>query len=187
MRILCGLAIAILVSGTLSAQHHGGSSSGHSGAAWSGSRWNGSHSSTRFSNAAGVATVPFVYPVVDPDIAPPASEAYADSYQPAPDTTGVSDSYGSQYSAAAEPPPHGVIIDMEDLDAAAAPEQAHYYIALKDHHIYLAVAYWVEGATLHYFLPGNTHNQVSLSLVDYALTKRLNRESGIEVRLPTAK
>ena len=34
---------------------------------------------------------------------------------------------------------------------------------------------------LHYL---NTHNQVSLSLVDYDLTKRLNRESGVEVRLP---
>jgi hypothetical protein len=42
----------------------------------------------------------------------------------------------------------------------------------------------VEGDTLHYFLPGNTHNQVSLSLVDYDLTQRLNRESDAEVRLP---
>jgi hypothetical protein len=37
---------------------------------------------------------------------------------------------------------------------------------------------------LHYFLPGNTHNQVSLSMVDRDLMDRLNRESGAVVRLP---
>jgi len=49
------------------------------------------------------------------------------------------------------------------------------------------VAYWVDGDTLHYFLPGNTHNQVSLALVDRDLTQRLNRESGVEVHLPVGK
>ena len=59
-----------------------------------------------------------------------------------------------------------------------------YLIALKDHSIYSAVAYWVEGDTLHYFTSGNNHNQASLSLVDRELTERLNREKGTEVRLP---
>lgn len=187
MRILCGLAIAVLVSGTLAAQHRDGSSSGHSGAATSGERWSGDRSSSRFSHAAPMVMVPYVYPVVDPDNAPPAGQPYTESYQPPTGAASVSGSYGSQHSTPAEPPPHGVIIDFENFDAAARPEPAHYYIALKDHHIYLAVAYWVEGNTLHYFLAGNTHNQVSLSLVDYDLTRRLNRESGTEVRLPAAK
>ena len=182
MRLLCGFAVAALVSGSLAAQHHDGWSSSHTGAASGHS--SGPRSFTRFSGASRRATVPFVYPVVDPDYAPPAEQAYADSCQPAP---AVSDSYAAQPAAAPEPTPHGVIIDFADLDVAATPEPAHYYIALKDHHIYLAVAFWVEGETLHYFLPGNTHNQVSLSLVDYALTERLNRESGTEVRLPAQK
>jgi hypothetical protein len=59
-----------------------------------------------------------------------------------------------------------------------------YLIALKDHTIYSAVAYWVDGDTLHYFTSGNNHNQVSLTLVDRELTDRLNREKGTEVRLP---
>jgi hypothetical protein len=59
-----------------------------------------------------------------------------------------------------------------------------YLIAFKDHTIYSAVAYWVDGETLHYFTAGNNHNQVSLSLVDRALTERLNKEKGTEVRLP---
>ncbi len=66
----------------------------------------------------------------------------------------------------------------------APPEPQHYLIAFKDHTIYAAVAFWVDGDTLHYFTSGNTHNQVSLSLVDKALTERLNKESGIEMRLP---
>ena len=42
----------------------------------------------------------------------------------------------------------------------------HYLIAFKDHTIYSAVAYWVDGDTLHYFTTGNTHNQASVSLID---------------------
>jgi hypothetical protein len=63
----------------------------------------------------------------------------------------------------------------------------HFLIALKDHTVYSVVAYWVDGDTLHYFTAGNVHNQVSLSLVDRALTTRLNRESGAEVKLPDEK
>ncbi len=66
----------------------------------------------------------------------------------------------------------------------APPEAEHYLLAFKDHTIYSAVAFWVEGDTLHYFTSGNTHNQVSLSMVDKPLTERLNRESGIDLRLP---
>jgi len=66
-------------------------------------------------------------------------------------------------------------------------EATHYLIAFKDHSIYSAVAYWVDGDTLHYFTTGSTHNQASVSLVDRELTARLNRESGLEVKLPPAK
>ena len=65
-----------------------------------------------------------------------------------------------------------------------APEPDHYLIAFKDKTIYAALAFWVNGDTLHYFTAGNTHNQVSLSLVDKELTQRLNRESGVDLRLP---
>lgn len=66
----------------------------------------------------------------------------------------------------------------------AAPEPQQYLIAFKDRTIYAAVAYYVDGDTLHYFTSGNTHNQASLSLVDKPLTERLNREMGVEVHLP---
>jgi endonuclease YncB( thermonuclease family) len=71
---------------------------------------------------------------------------------------------------------------MEEPDSTAEP--SHYLIAFKDHTIYSAVAYWVDGDTLHYFTSANTHNQVSLSLIDRDLTERLNKESGLDVKLP---
>jgi endonuclease YncB( thermonuclease family) len=67
---------------------------------------------------------------------------------------------------------------------APSQEPARYLIAFKDHTIYSAVAYWVDGDTLHYFTNGSTHNQVSLTLVDRQLTERLNRETGSELKLP---
>jgi hypothetical protein len=75
--------------------------------------------------------------------------------------------------------------EQQVLDQSAAPaeESAHYLIAFKDHTIYVALAYWVDGDTLHYFTSGNTHNQVSISLLDRPLTERLNKESGIDFKL----
>lgn len=78
-------------------------------------------------------------------------------------------------------PPAQQQSQQEDTSAA---EPSHYLIAFKDHTIYSAVAYWVDGATLHYFTSGNVHNQVSLSLVDRELTERLNKEIGMPVNLP---
>lgn len=80
-------------------------------------------------------------------------------------------------------PPQAYQQQAPDQDDTG-PEPTHYLIALKDHTIYSAVAYWVDGSTLHYFTSGNVHNQVSLSLVDRELTQRLNRETGLQVNLP---
>ena len=87
--------------------------------------------------------------------------------------------------AAAPPPmPQGPPEPAAQQEDNSTPEPTHYLIALKDHTIYSALAYWVEGSTLHYFTSGNVHNQVSLPLVDRELTDRLNRETGAQVNLP---
>ncbi len=101
---------------------------------------------------------------------------------------------------AAAPPPYGMQPAQPAMVAPAAQTgdgsgpsaengetPTHYLIALKDHSIYSAVAYWVDGDTLHYFTSGSTHNEVSISLVDRDLTKRLNDESGLQLSLPAAK
>jgi hypothetical protein len=74
---------------------------------------------------------------------------------------------------------------VEEPEPAA--DSARYLLAFKDHTIYSAVAYWVDGDTMHYFTTGNTHNQASISLIDRELTERLNREMGIDFKLPAAK
>jgi hypothetical protein len=75
--------------------------------------------------------------------------------------------------------------DLQPVEEPASTfEPSHYLIAFKDHSVYSAVAYWVDGDTLHYFTSGNTHNQASVSLVDRELTERLNRESGLDVKIP---
>jgi hypothetical protein len=104
-----------------------------------------------------------------------------DSSQPAP---AVIQYFGS---ADAQDPttPTAAADDIQPMEEpASTTEPSHYLIAFKDHSIYSAVAYWVDGDTLHYFTSGNTHNQASVSLVDRDLTERLNKESGLEVRLP---
>jgi hypothetical protein len=104
---------------------------------------------------------------------------------------------GGQYTTTAERPqgvygPPSVygppVYQPQSQPAAEEPaptdEPQHYLIAFKDHTIYSAVAYWVDGDTLHYFTAGNTHNQVSVSLLDRALTQRLNQESGVAFKIP---
>ena len=102
-----------------------------------------------------------VYPPLQPPVmgAPPNGEAFGP----------VPPDYSATQPAAAEPAPS---------------ESERYLIAFKDRTIYAAVAYWVEGDTLHYFTSGNTHNQASLSMIDKPLTERLNKELGVDMKLP---
>lgn len=66
---------------------------------------------------------------------------------------------------------------------AGGDERPTVLIAFKDHTIYAAFTYWLEGETLHYVTTHGTHNQVSLGLIDRELTARLNRERGLDFRL----
>jgi len=71
----------------------------------------------------------------------------------------------------------------EPVDNSADEGTDYYLIAFKDHSIYSAFAYWVDGDTLHYVTPQRVHNQVSLALVDRELTEKLNR-GRMQVKLP---
>jgi hypothetical protein len=57
------------------------------------------------------------------------------------------------------------------------PEQKYYLIAYKDHSVYTALTYWIEGDILHYVTTRNTHNQASLSLIDIDQTTKLNADN----------
>jgi hypothetical protein len=75
-------------------------------------------------------------------------------------------------------------------NAPAEPSQSDsvvFFIALKDSSVYTAVAYWVEGETLHYITPHGKHNQVSLALLDRELSARLNEGHKVDFHLPASK
>lgn len=61
--------------------------------------------------------------------------------------------------------------------------QKYYLIAYKDHSIYTALAYWVEGDIFHYVTTQNTHNQASLSLIDVEQTTKLNAGNSVPFSL----
>jgi hypothetical protein len=91
--------------------------------------------------------------------------------------------YGSAPPPAAAPPP------ADDQNAPQAPPAVDtssiiFLIAMKDHTIFPAVAYWVDGDTLNYITAQGVRNRVSLDLVDKDFSKQLNRERSLDFALP---
>ena len=67
---------------------------------------------------------------------------------------------------------------------APDPTQIVFLIALKNHWVYTAIAYWLQGPILHYITPQGVHNQVSLSLIDFRTSTKLNAGRPGEFALP---
>lgn len=59
-----------------------------------------------------------------------------------------------------------------------------YLVAMKDHTIYAASAYWVDGKTLHYVTLQHQEKQAPLDQVDRSLSQQLNRERRVAFHLP---
>jgi hypothetical protein len=59
-----------------------------------------------------------------------------------------------------------------------------YLIAFQDGVIRAAIAYSVDGDTLHYVTQQNEHKQTPLSAVDRDLSRRLNQERRVAFSLP---
>jgi len=116
-------------------------------------------------------------------MAPPDSAGPPPAQQP---VTPVIINYNYNYPVEVPAAPRAGDRDLVQtpVEDASGPEPSHYLIAFQDHTIYAATAYWVDGDTLHYFTAGNVHNQASLTLVDRDFTERLNKEAGVEVKLP---
>lgn len=62
-----------------------------------------------------------------------------------------------------------------------------FLIALTDHSVVAAIAYWVDGDTLHWVSRDAKENRMSLSLVDRDFSKQLNDERHVDFKLPPAK
>jgi hypothetical protein len=59
-----------------------------------------------------------------------------------------------------------------------------YLIAFQDHTIQAAVAYWVDGKTLHYVTLQHAEKQAPLDAVDRAFSQQLNSERRVQFQLP---
>jgi len=75
------------------------------------------------------------------------------------------------------PPPQSAITE-ERKD-----ESSLYLIAFKDHIIRAVLAYWTDGATLHYVTMDHEQKQAAVTSVDRDLSERLNRERNVAFRL----
>ena len=62
-----------------------------------------------------------------------------------------------------------------------------YLIAYKDHSIYPALGYWIEGDTLNYITTQGSHNRASVELIDKQFSEQLNQERGVDFRLAIAQ
>jgi hypothetical protein len=62
-----------------------------------------------------------------------------------------------------------------------------FLIALTDHTVVAAIAYWADGDTLNWVSRDAKQNHMSLSLVDRDFSKQLNDERRVEFKLPPAQ
>src|SRR5262249_20352087 len=83
------------------------------------------------------------------------------------------------------PPP---LPDPRDVAAARAESERPtiFLIAFKDQRIVPALAFWVDQGsdTLNYVTRDQTINHVSLDLIDRDFSRQLNRERGLEFKVP---
>jgi hypothetical protein len=76
------------------------------------------------------------------------------------------------------------------MDSGGSPNSSGapiYLIALRDHTIHAAAAYWVEGSVLHYITLDHQQKQVALALVDRDLCVKLNLERHVVFSLPATQ
>ncbi len=121
----------------------------------------------------------------------PDSSYSAQAYQSSPNVTVVypqSQPMAPAYADRATP----VMREYDQYGQQLRPEGSSnessspiYLIAMKNHNIYAAASYSVNGDTLHYVTLEHAEKQIPLDSVDRDLTLRLNRERHIAFQLPS--
>jgi len=109
------------------------------------------------------------------------------SYYSSPYAYGYQDSgnYPPAPAPAYAPPPEPV---LRQYPPPAAQEQKYetplFLLAFKDGSIKAVLAYWVDGAALHYVSMDHEQKQTPLSSIDRDLSERFNRERNVTFGLP---
>src|SRR2546426_9463297 len=80
-------------------------------------------------------------------------------------------------------PPRSTLFPYTTLFRSEAGER-YWLIAFKDKTIRAVTDYWLEDSTLNYISRDGSKSSVDLSNVDMPFTKELNRQRGLEFRLP---
>jgi hypothetical protein len=87
-------------------------------------------------------------------------------------------------SVIVQPPPAPAVWQAGPSAQARKYEDPLFLLAMKDGTIRAVVAYWVDGATVHYVTMDHEQKQTPLSSLDHSLSERLNRERNVTFRLP---
>ena len=82
------------------------------------------------------------------------------------------------------PPPEPAVRQYPSAAQEQKYETPLFLLAFKDGSIKAVLAYWVDGATLHYVSMEHEQKQGPLSSVDRDLSERFNRERNVTFRLP---
>ena len=123
---------------------------------------------------------------------------YSYPYYPAePNITVIGAPYAAQPAPpvvvqAYTPPPQPVQSSIKEYAPGEAPREVArgtsgseiYLLAFKDGVIRAALAYWVEGGTLHYVGSDRKNHEVPLTSINRDFSEQLNRERRVSFRLP---
>ncbi|MDP8989089.1 MAG: hypothetical protein M3N41_03285 [Acidobacteriota bacterium] len=83
-------------------------------------------------------------------------------------------------------PEHGTVL-VPPGSALADDQPTVFLIAMNDRTILPVIAYWVDGATLHYVTLQSVPNQVSMDQVDRDFSRKLNADRHVPFALPAAR
>lgn len=118
---------------------------------------------------------------------------FSSSYSTSPDYYPNADYYNQppvvmNYGYPPEPPPvedapQPMLREYPQSPAPRKYDDQLYLIAFKDSTIRAVMAYWVEGATLHYVTLDKSQKEAPLASVDRDLSERLNQERNVTFRL----
>lgn len=100
------------------------------------------------------------------------------SYYPPPSSSVVIVDRNSRYS--------GRYVEEYREPARVAPVESCWLLAFRDKSIVAATDYWMEGSTLNYITRDGKKASADIESVDVPFSRQLNRERGLEFRLPSS-
>jgi hypothetical protein len=109
---------------------------------------------------------------------------YAGADSPSPQVLIISNQAPPPPVIVQAPPAPAVWNAGPDDQASQKYQDPLYLLAMNDGTIHAVLAYWVDGATVHYVTMDHEQKQTPLSSLDHGLSERLNRERNVTFRLP---